>query len=89
MKYKSLFLKTILYRIFVSLPFIFFLTFLFFKNFIRSIEYTITVFFTSTFLLFGYECVYTLKPKWKRNTIIGVWFLGMIVGCVLLKKTMT
>lgn len=86
MKLKTIFIKTIIYRIFISLPFIFFLTFLFFRNFIRSIEYTITVFIASSILLFTYEFVYQNTSLPLRRIIIGTWFVIMIIGCILLKK---
>lgn len=85
MKFKTIFIKTLIYRIFVSLPFIFFLTYLFFKNFVRSIEYTVTIFVASSILLLSYEYIYQLKSVWLRQGIIGTWFLLMITGCVLLK----
>ena len=85
MKFKTIFIKTLIYRIFVSLPFIFFLTYLFFKNFVRSIEYTITIFVASSILLLSYEYIYQFKSVWLRQGIIGTWFLLMITGCVLLK----
>ncbi len=85
MKFKTIFIKTLIYRIFVSLPFIFFVTYLFFKNFVRSIEYTITIFVASSILLLSYEYIYQLKSVWLRQIIIGTWFLLMITGCVLLK----
>lgn len=87
MKLKPLLIKTLIYRLFISLPFTFFLTFLFFRNFVRSIEFTITTVFSLTFLLVGFEYVYQLKNKTIRNFIIGGWFVGIIIACVILKMS--
>jgi hypothetical protein len=85
MNFKALFIKTLIYRIFVSLPFIFFVTFLFFRNFVRSVEYTITILISSSILLLSYEYIYQTKSVWLRHIIIGTWFVFMITGCILLK----
>lgn len=81
-KIKNIIYKTLLYKIFISLPLIFFVTFLFFGNFIRSIEFTITLFFSQFILTIIYEYFFNSK---YRNYVIIFWFLFAIIGCILLK----
>jgi len=81
-KFKKILKKNAIFRIFISLPYIFFMTFLFFRNFIRSIEFTLTMFFTTYIIMIGYEYIY--RSKWK---IVGIslWFIFFISACIILK----
>ena len=81
---KETVIKSSIYKIFVTLPFLFFMTFLFFKNFIRSIEFTLTMFFAMYFIMIGYEYIY--YSKWKVF-FIGLWFISFIIACIILKIT--
>ena len=89
MQLKKILKKNAIYRIFISLPFIFFMTYLFFRNFIRSIEFTLTMFITGYILNITYEYIYESKTIKKKYLIYGSWFLFMIAGCITLKYTLS
>lgn len=89
MQLKKILKKNAIYRIFISLPFIFFMTYLFFRNFIRSIEFTLTMFITGYILNITYEYIYESKTIKRKPIIYGSWFLLMIAGCITLKYTLS
>lgn len=89
MKIKEILKKNAIYRLFISLPFIFFMTYLFFRNFIRSIEFTITMFLTGYILNTSYEYIYESKTIKRKRIIYGSWFILMVVGCIILKYTLS
>ena len=88
-KFKKILKKNAIFRIFISLPYIFFMTFLFFRNFIRSIEFTLTMFFTVYILNITFEFIYESKTIKKKPLIYGSWFILMIIGCIILKFTIS
>lgn len=88
-KFKKILKKNAIFRIFISLPYIFFITFLFFRNFIRSIEFTLTMFFTVYILSITFEYIYESKTIKKKPLIYGSWFILMIIGCIILKFTIS
>ena len=65
------------------------MTFLFFRNFIRSIEFTLTMFFTVYILSITFEYIYESKTIKKKPIIYGSWSILMIIGCIILKFTIS
>lgn len=79
---KQYLIKSIIFRFLISLPYTFFLSYLFFGKFILSLNFTIIVSLTSFFISLGYEYLYGSKFKYIG---IGLWFITFTLTCILLK----
>ena len=79
---KQYLIKSIIFRFFISLPYTFFLSYLFFNKFILSLNFTVIVSLTTFFISLGYEYLY--YSKWKYIGISS-WFIIFTLTCILLK----